>query len=96
MRAEHSPEKALPAVEESSKSGSNSENDDVSVDSDRGFDPVPIYNQFGTLYDPEVEGQVAQDKPPLMRDVLPSRYDPSETCELPQGHSSFLLCQCEW
>ncbi len=77
-RAEHSPEKALPAVEESSKSGSSSENDDVSVDSDRGFDPVPIYNQFGTLYDLEVEGQVAQASPPLMRDVLPSRYDPNK------------------
>ena len=81
---------ALPAIEEPSRTGSDSEDDDVALPSapstrctcvrcmsmdEDSDEPDPVYNQYGTLYDPEVPGEIAQETPPLMVDALPSEFD---------------------
>ena len=38
-------------------------------------DEAVIYSQYGPVYDSSIPGQVAQAKPPLMIDELPSIYD---------------------
>jgi hypothetical protein len=44
-----------------------------------------VYNQFGSVYDAIIPGQIAQENPPLMRDECPSEFDATKWAVRPAG-----------
>ncbi len=80
-------EKAMPALDRQSSKSSDSDDDFhpskctcvhciISREGDSEDDIAPVvYNQYGSVYDASIPGQIAQDSPPLVIDEYPSIYD---------------------
>ena len=48
-------------------------------------DEVAIYEQYGSVFDANIPGEIAQDSPPLMIDYFPSIYDENKWAVRPAG-----------
>ena len=55
------------------------------VDSEDDIPAPVVYNQLGTIFDPAVPDQIAQQYAPLMRDEFPSPLDPNKWAVRPAG-----------